>query len=222
MNTTQGSKTTKIDVSVSEDTVKLSGSVGSTPEKRLAIQKAHVTGVADVEAGQLDAHPEFKAGSFHNVNLSSLSASDIQKAIERAWSYDPRVPAEKLSVKVGENIAVLDGDVLNLNSKLAAEEDARNTTGIEKVVDNINMKRKVVVRPGIPTTDKAIEKRINNATIRDPYIDTVGVKVKVANGIVQLDGWVETDFKKQQIRRVATDVKGVIAIENNLKVTNAH
>jgi len=215
-------KDNRIKVTVDEDTVKLSGSVGSAPEKRLAVQKAHVTGVAGVKADQLEVHPEFKENSFHNVDLSTLSPTNIQTAIKRAWSYDPRVPAGKLNVKVGENIAVLDGDVLNLNSKLAAEEDARNTTGIEKVVDNINVKRKVVVSPKIPTTDKAIKKRINNAIIRDPYVDTVDVKVKVAQGIVQLDGSVENDFKKQQIQRIATDVKGIIAIDNNLKVTGTN
>lgn len=208
-----------VNVEISEETVTLSGAVGSAKEKQIAIERAHVQGVQTVKADKLEVKPEFTSEMFVNKAINSLTAEEIKKAVERAMFYDPRVPADQISVEITDGTAILSGSVKNLNSKLAATEDAQNTVGIQKVENNITVERKVVVKPEIPTTDKAIKTRIKNIIRRDPYVEVAMVnEIAVDDGFVVLSGIVNSNFEKQHIQKITSDVKGVIAVENNIKV----
>lgn len=207
-----------IKVSATDSTVTLSGSVGSPKEKQLARQKAHVRGVDQVIAKNLEVHPEYNSKMFASEEIHSLSPSVIERAIKRAMAYNPRVPATNIEVEVKDSIATLTGTVKNLNSKLEAAEDARHTVGINTVNNNIEVIRKVVVRPEVPTTDKAIKNRIKNAIRRDPYVEEARIDVIVETGLVKLQGNVSSRFDKNQIEEIVQDVKGVISIANELQV----
>lgn len=207
-----------INVKVDSSVVTLSGSVGSAAEKQLAIEKSHVTGVKKVKAENLKVQPEYNSKQLVNKMVGSLSPSQIEKAIEKTYTYDPRVPADKINVEVEDSTAILTGTVLNLNSKLAATDNAFNTVGIEEVDNRIKVERKVVVRPKVPTTDKAIKSRIIEGVRRDPYVEEAQISVLVDDGVVELQGDVNSQFEKQQIQDITEKVKGVINIVNNLKV----
>ncbi|MDZ7683330.1 MAG: BON domain-containing protein [Fodinibius sp.] len=207
-----------ISVDVSDGTVTLSGAVGSTTEKELAIKRSHVAGVQDVNAKNLTVKPEYDSKMLINETITSLSANEIENAITKAWSYDPRVPASELKVEVTKGTARLTGTVKNLGSKLAAENDVRHTAGIKTIHNDITVQRKVVVQPAVPTTDDAITNRIKNTIRRDPYVEEANLDVAVSEGIVTLSGNVNSKFEKQQVLEITQDIKGIIAINNNLKV----
>jgi len=209
-----------VDVSVTDGNVELSGAIGSAYEKSVATDLARVTGVESVNTDKLEVHPEYESSMFQNDGIASLSADEIKEAITSALKYDPRVPEEQVSVTVEDNIAILQGTVQNLNSKLAAGNDARNTAGINSVENNITVERKVVVTPDVPTSDSAIQERIRNAIIRDPYVEVSNITINVDTGIVELQGSVDTEFEKEQIAKIAGNVKGVIAIDNELSIGN--
>lgn len=209
-----------ISISLDGNTAILSGTVGSLEEKNLAINRAYVTGVDSVVADRLEVHPEYDRSIFQNEAVEVLQPSQIEEALNSAFRYDPRVPADQIDVNVEENTAVLSGTVENLNAKLAAEEDARNTAGINSVTNNISVERKVVVTPEVPTTDEAIRERIKESIARDPYVNDTSVSIDVAEGFVNLGGEVDSEFKKEQIEDVVGNVKGVIAIENQITVAN--
>lgn len=207
-----------VNVEVSENTVTLSGAVGSAKERQVAINRAHVQGVQTVDAEKLEVKPELTSEMFVDKAINSLSPDEIKKAIKRAMFYDPRVPADQISVEMTEGTAILSGSVKNLNSKLAAAKDAQNTQGVQKIENNIMVERMVVVEPEVPTTDEAIKTRIKNIIRRDPYVDVAMVKeITVDDGIVVLSGNVNSMFEKQHIQKLTSDVKGVIAVKNGIK-----
>lgn len=207
-----------IEVQVDSGRVALSGAVGSAYEKQLASDVAHVTGVESVEADLLEVHPEYRSEMLENDQLSVLTADQIKDAIQRALAYDPRVPEEKIEVTVEGETAILSGTVNNLNTKLSAESDARHTAGISSVENNISVEQKVIVEPETPVTDDAIKSRIILAVQRDPYVEEAALTVSVESGLVTLEGDVNSEFEKEQIEKLASNVKGVIAIDNNLKI----
>lgn len=47
------------------------------------------------------------------------------------------------------------------------------------------------------------------------------VNVATYNGHVQLNGWVDTPEQKDEAENVARDVKGVVAVQNNLALKEA-
>lgn len=207
-----------IEISVENDTVRLAGSIGSAREKRLATEKAYVEGVDSVIADSLQVRPEISSSRFFNQKINNLSPVQIEQAIYNTFVYDPRVPADEIDISVEEGTVVLKGTVKNLNSKLAAADDARNTAGVTSVENNITVERAVVVEPEIPTTDEAIKSRIKNGILRDPYVEEAVISITVKKGVVTLSGDVNSEFEKRQIEQIASDVKGVISINNNLQI----
>lgn len=210
-----------VNVTVTNGKVKLSGSVGSLKEKKLAIQKAHVTGVSSVKAENLEVRPEIDEQMFVNEAFEQLTNAEIKEAILRTLKYDPRVPEEKIEVSISDKTAILSGTVKNLNSKIAAGKDARNTAGITEVVNNINVEYTLVVQPEIPTSDEAIQGRIIEAINRNPYIEGTDFTISVNDGEVTLGGTVSSDFEKGELSRLIQDVKGVVAIENNVSIAGS-
>lgn len=208
----------QINVQVDSGKVNLSGAVGSAQEKNLAVDIAHVTGVESVSADRLEVHPEYQDKLFKNEKLDALTANEVRSAIEKALRYDPRVPETQIDVTVEGETAILSGTVQNLNAKLAAESDARHTAGVATVENNINVERKVVISPDIPTTDEAIKERVKIAINNDPYVHEAVLTVNVEKGIVELTGDVNSQFEKNKVEDVVRDIKGVIAIDNELNV----
>jgi len=74
------------------------------------------------------------------------------------------------------------------------------------------------VRPEVIPSDNELETDIENAMLRDPYIENYEVNVNVNHGVAYLTGKVNTQFEKEQAENIASRVNGVVAIENNLKM----
>lgn len=208
----------QINVEVDSNQVTLSGAVGSAYEKQLASDYSHVVGVGKVVADELEVHPEYRSELLQSDNLDILTDEQIKSAIQKAFTYDPRVPEENIEVTIEEDVAILSGTVNNLNNKLAAESDARHTAGVKGVENNIEVQKKVVVEPEIPVTDQAIQTHTGLAIERDPYVESTYISISVNNGVVLLDGKVNSEFKKKHIEEVASNVKGVLAIKNEIEV----
>lgn len=211
-------KSNMVDVNVEEGNVTLTGAIGSSYEKSLVKDLARVTGVESVNVDELEVHPEYDNAMFQNNAIETLTTDEIKNAINSALQYDPRVPEQKISVSIDGSTAILEGSVLNLNSKLAAGSDALNTAGISQVENNIEVQRKVVVKPKVPTTDEALTKRLKYSIMRDPYVEKTTVNVKVNDGFAILNGEVDSQFEKEQLNQIARNVKGIIAIKNNVTV----
>lgn len=207
-----------INVNVVNNKVILSGSVGSAREKQLAKQHAFVSGIDEVVVKQLNVRPALRNRMVRSKQAMNLDPQKIQQAILDAWKYDPRIRDFDLKVSVENKTAILDGKVDNLKAKLAAETDARNTVGITRVENNIEVENRVIVRPDISVKDDAVAQRIRYALERDPYVDATQVKINVNNGIVQLKGTVPSNFLKNKAEDIANNTIGVLGVTNNLHV----
>ncbi|MDX1672511.1 MAG: BON domain-containing protein [Balneolaceae bacterium] len=213
-----------IKVEVDDGNVSLSGAVGSAREKTLAMETAQLAGVEAVEADLLEVHPEYQSMMFQNSQITGLTTDQIRKAIIRSLQVDPRVDAEQVNVQIKDDVVILTGTVPYLSNKLAAGEDARNTAGVSRVENNIDVNHKVVVQPEADLSDSAIKNRIVNAMLRDPYIEYSEQKlqVRVNDGVAILEGTVESQFEMNQIEEIIADVKGVITLKNQMKIAEGN
>ena len=207
-----------IDVAVDNNKVVLNGSVGSARELQLAREEAHVAGVDEVITKNLHVRPELKSSMIRTTMPDNVSDQAIEEAVLDAWQYDPRVKNFDLKVAVSDNVATLRGKVDNLSSKLSAAEDARNTVGVDRVINNISVDDKIVVRPKISVEDDAIEERIKYAFSRDPYVDATQIEVKVNDGIATLEGTVGSEFLERQAIEIVNSTIGILSVDNELKV----
>lgn len=143
------------------------------------------------------------------------SDEQIKKDVVDQVYWDGRVDASKVNVDVRDGVVDLKGKVPDYSAFHAAEEDAWS---IPKVIGVNNLL--VVEYPGrvnIPS-DEEIKKNINNMLLLNSYIDEANIDVSVQEGIVKLEGTVDSLWKKIRVEEIAYDMRGVLEVTNELAV----
>ncbi len=201
-----------IDVEVKDGKVILSGTVGSAAEKHQASMDAHVHGVTSVDDTGLKVQKWARGQDLKGEKYVNKSEKEIKNAVEDALLYDPRVVSFDIMPEVDNAKVTLRGTVDNLKAKRAAGQDARNTVGV-RTVDN-----RIKIRPPAPISDEKMEEEIKGTLRRNPYVEGYEITVDVRSGVAHLYGKVDTYFEMFQADDVASKVKGVVFVNNNLEV----
>lgn len=197
-----------VQVSVRGGNVTLSGEIGSVSERVLAVNDAWVNGV-QVVTDRLRVVPTGAAAQ-RRAAAPAPSDAEIRAAVIQAFALDPRVVSFNPIVTVRNGIVTLTGTVNDLQARNAAEEDARNVTGVRFVNNYLK------VRPAVARSDLAIRTAVNDALRRNVSVDAAEVMVSVRSGIVYLSGTVDSDFEREEATEAAARVAGVVGVVNNL------
>jgi len=205
-----------IDMRVDSGKVTLGGVVGSAAEKSIAVNDAYIPGVKSVDSRDLEVKKWAREDDLRKSKYVAKSDQEIYDAVKDALMYDPRVFSFNVKPEVSKGVVTLRGSVDNLKAKNSAAQDARNTVGVLTVINRIK------VRPKSPGTDDKIKGKVQRALARDPYVERYEISVISINGIVDLYGVVDSYFEKIQAGDVASRVKGVVAVDNNLTVDNGY
>jgi osmotically-inducible protein OsmY len=203
-----------ISVTVENGEVSLTGTVGSAAEKSQAVAQAWVAGVESVDADDLEVAEWARDDRLRTGKYVTRSDDAVVDAVEDAFLYDPRVKLNEIDVSADDGVVTLSGTVGSLDAKRAAAEDARNTVGVWRVMNLI------AVRPASDLPDSTIEQHVREALARNPFFEADDISVRVENGLVTLEGMVQTWFEKGEADNVAARVEGVVDVENDLAVVN--
>ena len=201
-----------IEIHVANGDVRLSGYVGSAAEKRRARIKAWVAGVESVSVDDLKVDWSLRDEMRRKSRFVNATDEQIEKAIEDAFRHDPRVFHFNVRVDFSSGVATLTGIVDNLEAKIAAAEDARNTRGVRVVKNHLRVRRDDL--PG----DEEVRSIAQEVLERDVYVERHEITTRVDNGHLYLYGNVDTGFEKRRAELVVSGVKGVVAVINFLKV----
>ncbi len=125
-----------IEVRVHEGVVTLRGFVGTHKDRQLAARTADVVGVEDIDTRQLRFRP-WADSPMHREGPLDPSDQEIESALRAAIRMDPRVDADHITIEMKSATVQLRGKVADLEARLAAEEDARNTHGVLRVVNEL-------------------------------------------------------------------------------------
>lgn len=201
-----------IKVSVENGKVELSGTVGSASEKSLAQTKAWTAGVRLVNGEGLNVKEWARDENLRKNKYVFKTDIEIRDAVKDAFLYDPRVLSFNPDISVSYGVVTLTGAVDNLKAKRAAEQDAKNVVGVFRV------KNYLKVRPTFIPEDKDLETDIKTALMKDPVVEKWEVDVTANNGVVYLNGRVDSYYEKSKAEDLASRIKGVISVQNNLSV----
>ncbi len=203
-----------IDVNVKNGKVSLSGTVGSLNDLHLAKSYAWTTGVSKVDIEALKIENWADNVNLRNKTYAFRSDDEIKKAVEDAFLHDPRVLSFNPNVSVNNGVVTLSGIVNNLRAKRAAESDAQNMVGVLLVKNNLK------VRPDNVPSDSDLIARVENALGRNAEVDRYDINVAAWKGKVYLNGIVDSYYEMYRAEDVASNVKGVKEVVNNLNLYN--
>ena len=161
------------------------------------------------------------------VAMGSLACSSTQTTGEQtsdAWitskvtarmTADPEVNPFEIDVDTTDGVVRLSGMVETDLQRREAEEIARNTEGVKRVDNDIEI--------GDPTLrenidDSWIATKVKSKLVADPDINKFNIDVDVLQGVVTLSGTVKTTYARANAEELARRTKGVVDVKNLIEV----
>ena len=201
-----------ISLKVKEGKVTLTGSVGSVLEKSRAFGDAWVSGVLTVDDAGLQVNPSLSKAADRKAMASFKTDDQIKHAVLASFRYDPRLTGSSLDVTVEDGAVVLFGEVSHLKASAAAAQDARNTLGVLAVDNHLE-----ILRSANLPSDADTEKALRAALGWDPLLGDAQIEAGVVGHVAYLSGRVNNAFEKLEAQDVASRVKGVLLVRNQLQ-----
>ena len=202
-----------ITVTVQDGIVSLSGSVGNAYEKDRAFEDVRwILSVMDVKNGLT-----VEWYDNHGVKTASAMPSDeaLKQALRQSLDQDSRILANAIAIRTDFGDVTLDGSVYSHYEKKIAEQDAKNVVGVGWVTNNLSVRAD-------QRSDWAIGDDIRFNLNTDAVTEGFGLGASVNNGAVTLTGTVHSWSQSWHAYDVASGVRGVKAVIDNLTVSEAN
>lgn len=201
----------RVEVTVSEGKVRLSGEIGSAAEKARAAAQALVPAAREVDDSALKVEPAL-ADNMRGPPRPNPTSAQLKETLQEAFRRHPRISAATIDINVHGSVVTLAGEVGNLKAKQAALRLVENTRGVSEVRGG-----DLRIPTKTPPPNATIEEEVRAAFARDPFLADDAINVSTGAGIVSLGGEVDSMFEKQHAEELVAGVKGVVTIANSLK-----
>lgn len=166
----------------------------------------------------------------------------ITTKVKAKLAADDTVKAYRIDVDTNDKVVTLSGEVDTAGAKARAVELARETEGVQSVVDNTTIKAGMTppgglddagqakvgeeareARPGAEnaaeaTGDAAITAKVKTKFLADTSIAGLKIDVDTTNNVVTLSGTVTSAAERARAVSVAKGTDGVKSVVNKLKV----
>ena len=139
---------------------------------------------------------------------------EIQEDVLNELRWDSRIRQEEVGVEVDEGVVTLTGTVESWAKKLAAKEAAHRVVGVRDVADDVRVK----LPGGLQKTDTEIAQDVRLALEWDAFVPERNIRSTVSDGLVTLEGEVNTLLQKEDAARAIRNVRGVKGVNNFLTV----
>ncbi len=150
-----------------------------------------------------------------NVNLDgqtkNISDDAIKNRVTLELNLQPDVSSHLIDVSVDEGIVTLSGYTNNLLAKDRAAKTTKAVKGVRGVINQIAITTPI-------KTDAKIEDDVKEAILRNAATDLFEIAVSVSDGMVTIDGNVDSWQEKKLAGYVVKGIKGVTAIDNKITV----
>jgi osmotically-inducible protein OsmY len=143
--------------------------------------------------------------------------NELQRDIIDELAWEPSIDAAAIGVAVVDGVVTLTGQARSLAEKWIAEHVTKRVAGVQAVANDIE-----IDLPGASQrTDADIARAALNALEWDVWVPHHRVTVTVSDGIIRLEGEVDTQYQKQAAERVIRYLTGVKGVTNLLRVKAA-
>ncbi|HZM52869.1 MAG TPA: BON domain-containing protein [Vicinamibacteria bacterium] len=148
------------------------------------------------------------------ASIGGKTDSEIQQDVLQEMKGDTRVEETDVGVEVDGGIVTLSGTVSSWGKRHAAAEAAHRVRGVLDVANNI-----VVKLPGTPgRTDTEVAHAVRNALAWDVFVPDTQIRSTVSDGVVMLDGEVDTWAQAEDAEKAVRNLAGVRAVTSLISV----
>jgi osmotically-inducible protein OsmY len=148
------------------------------------------------------------------VSVAKKTDSEIQQDVLRELKWDTRVEETDVGVEVDAGVVTLSGTVSSWGKRHAAAEAAHRVRGVLDVANDV-----VVKMPGMPgRTDTDVAHAVRNALVWDVFVPDTRIRSTVSDGVVTLDGEVETWTQAEDAEKAVRNLAGVRSVMNLISI----
>ncbi len=219
-------KETKIEVSVADNVVALSGAVGTEIQKELAGEVAlSIKGVKKIRNDLVVSRGLTLSQAAHERSLGErLDDLTIKAAVKTALILNENVNARHISVTSDRGRVELTGKIASPAEAELARKIADDVEGVvavqfklalDAVPDEPEGNRKSVIDK---VDDARVVAQARAAFMVNRNIDSSEIEVASKGGIVRLSGIVRSGAEKDLAQKIAEDCWGVKSVENALRI----
>lgn len=140
---------------------------------------------------------------------------ELEKMIRDRLTWDNTIDESQIEVSVNDGIATLKGCVSTFPEKVLAEIETQLVPEIKSVVNDIEVK--FIGSNKIPS-DQDLRGAMFCLLDANSEIASNDVQVSVNKGNVILEGTVDSYWKSENIRKIASQIKGVLSIMNKISI----
>ena len=136
----------------------------------------------------------------------------MQREVMAELAMDPRLAPLEIGVAVRSSVVTLSGAVDSAETRDAVVRAANRVPGIKAIAEELR-----ILEHGVNRTDTELAHAVVNALLWDRSIP-LGIRARVDEGHVWLDGVVDTDEEKAVAERAVVTLTGVEQVHNELTV----
>jgi osmotically-inducible protein OsmY len=146
-------------------------------------------------------------------NTPYASNSEIEKMISSNFSSDTNIDTSNIVIISDQGIITIKGKVDSIIEKEKLGSIAEEIRGVKEVINQLKVN-------SIPRSNHQLEKLVRLALVEDPVSEIFEIRVSAENGVVDLNGVVDSYYEKEFAERTVKGVIGVRKIKNNIKVNS--
>lgn len=148
------------------------------------------------------------------TTIASRTDAQLTADVIRELKWDPRVDETEVGVRVRDGIVTLTGHVGAYPKKLAARDAAHRVYGVLDVVDEITVRLPAL----LVRTDEDIAKAVRSTLKWDVLVRDDQITTTVSNGIVTLNGTVDSWSARHDVEQAVYRLTGVRSVVNQITV----
>ncbi len=142
-----------------------------------------------------------------------MSNDELTSHVTDELFWDPKVDNAAIAVSTDDGVVTLRGTVGSLRQKREAKKDAERVWGVKNVNNDLQVR--------LLNDDRREDADLSGAVLQALMLDslvpaTVGADVDV--GMVTLKGKANWQFQRDEAETVATNVAGVVSVENAIEL----
>lgn len=199
-----------INVTVNDGFVTLRGTVGSEYEKTRAYED--IVWVENIKNIKNDLVVEWwEKEGVRTSPVYNITDAELVKAVTDELKQDSRLNLQNPDVTASHGLVILQGSIPNYYQKRIAQQDASNVVGVGWVTNNL------IVNSAMQD-DSEIRDNILYDFSTDSTLWNQNINVKVNEGVVTLSGKVNSINDKAHAMTVASRVRGVKEVKNQIEV----